>query len=225
MFFSPLTALFLATAALAAPSSHEVALAEHVLPSRSTKMECADPVKRTAINSGINQAWVLSLAAKRYINEQGSTDPLYIAYFGANDPARILSVFNIVANAVDSPTLLNLQCVCEGYTGAGYSFPANSYYNETATARFCDKFFTQLRTTRAICNSPPPFADNGYTTGGVSLHLLAHALITDVYEYNVYSHSEPYGCSEVRNLPDADKRNNAENYNCYAAEVYKKTQC
>ncbi|KAJ7669961.1 hypothetical protein DFH06DRAFT_1372504 [Mycena polygramma] len=198
-------------------------VAPRTLPARSTNVACSDPDKRATIEFSINQAWVLSYAAKRYINERGTSDPLYISYFGANDPARILSVFYVVENAAYSPTPLSLLCQsdrssCTGYTPA-WSHPAVPYYNWTATVNYCDEFF-KLPSTRGLCTTTASSDTYGSTVGGVSVHEMARVLNEGIYDYYGV-----YGCSRCVRLSDEEKVKNAENYNCFAAEAYRRNQC
>ncbi|KAJ7669969.1 Metalloprotease [Mycena polygramma] len=197
-------------------------VAPRALPSRYTN-GCTDPTKRDKIDFSINQAWVLSYAAKRYINERGTSDPLYMSYFGANDPARILSVFAVVENAAYSRTTLTLQCdagspSCSGSLVA-WSHPAIPYYNLPATINYCDRFFN-LPSTRGLCNTTASYDTYGSTVGGTSLHEMTHSLNDGIYDY--YG---TYGCARCLQLPDTEKINNAENYNCFAAEAYMRNQC
>ncbi|KAG5635500.1 hypothetical protein H0H81_011035 [Sphagnurus paluster] len=88
----------------------------------------------------------------------------------------------------------------------------NAVANENSSSR---TIFFQEVPTIGVCSRTTVAARN--IRGGTTLHELTHALsgTSDV----------SYGCAANQALSDSDKFINADNYNCFATQVYANTRC
>ncbi|KAJ6466168.1 Metalloprotease [Mycena vitilis] len=179
--------------------------------SRSTSYLCPNSKRRAFIDSSITEAIALAGAGKDYIGLYGPSDPLYIAYFGANPSTSVSSVLDGVANVRTSAASLKLKCDETEYCEPGVIAYAD-FEEKPPLINYCDEFFLSFPRTRALCRYWTE-----YTTGGISVHELTHA-ISDTYD-------QIYGCEESKRLSDPEKINNADSFNCFTAAAYKKTKC
>ncbi|KAJ6481543.1 hypothetical protein C8R47DRAFT_1134745 [Mycena vitilis] len=192
-------------------------VAPRVLSAMYTDDQCADPTKRGIIEQSLNESTIMARLSQRYINERGVSDPAYSYYWGRNAAAPILSVFSRVENVQNFSTKLPLQCekspTCDRGALAHTDYRAGS--TTAVRINFCDLFFT-LPHANKVCGDPLN-NDDGDSFGGATLHELTHALSgTDDYAY---------GCAFVSDLPDNQKIDNAETYDCFAAQAYRTLQC
>ncbi|KAG8826157.1 hypothetical protein FRC17_008358 [Serendipita sp. 399] len=150
-------------------------------------------------------ASLASLAAN-YISSRGTGDSLFRAYFGASTSSKPLTVFRAVANENSSTRTLNCSDpygVC-GNGVIAYTLTSTTNIYEVTTSRLCSGTTVNSRNIR----------------GGTTLHELTHALsgTTDV----------GYGCPYDQSLAASSPsraQSNADNYNCFATQVYQNTQC
>ncbi|KAF8650947.1 hypothetical protein AX16_005014 [Volvariella volvacea WC 439] len=171
---------------------------------------CSDSSRRAFIDASYTEAKSLASGATSYINSRGASDSLYRAYWGANSVSTITSVFNGVAN--ENSSSRTLSCV-DSYGVCGGGVIA---YTVIATTNiyYCSIFFNQVPSSQ-LCGGTTVAARN--VRGGTTLHEITHAVsrTTDVV----------YGCAADQALSDSQKRVNADNYNCFATQVYANTRC
>ncbi|EAU82657.2 hypothetical protein CC1G_12425 [Coprinopsis cinerea okayama7 len=150
----------------------------------------------------VSESRTLATAASSYVNSRGTSDSLYVAYWGTNAASRVTSVFNAVAN--ENSSSRTLDCVDQyGVCGGG-----TIAYTVIATTNiyYCSIFFNQVSISQ-LCGGTTVAARN--VRGGTTLHELTHAVArTD---------DVAYGCAADQRLSTSQKIINADNYNVLRA--------
>ncbi|TFK29058.1 zincin [Coprinopsis marcescibilis] len=171
---------------------------------------CTNTSRRTFIDSSYTESRSLASGATSYINSRGTSDSLYVAYWGTNTASRVTGVFNGVVNENSSSRTMDCTDpygVCGGGTIAYTVIATTNIY-------FCPIFFNQVAST-SLCGGTTVAARN--VRGGTTLHEITHAVSrTD---------DVTYGCAADQRLSNAQKIINADNYNCFATQVYASTRC
>ncbi|KAG2012992.1 hypothetical protein CC2G_009935 [Coprinopsis cinerea AmutBmut pab1-1] len=171
---------------------------------------CTNASRRSFIDASVSESRTLATAASSYVNSRGTSDSLYVAYWGTNAASRVTSVFNAVAN--ENSSSRTLDCVDQyGVCGGG-----TIAYTVIATTNiyYCSIFFNQVSISQ-LCGGTSVAARN--VRGGTTLHELTHAVArTD---------DVAYGCAADQRLSNSQKIINADNYNCFSTQVYANTRC
>ncbi|KAF8650946.1 hypothetical protein AX16_005013 [Volvariella volvacea WC 439] len=163
-----------------------------------------DSQRRAFIDTSYAEARSLASGASTHIKNGGASDPLYKAYFGANPISNVTAIFDGLANQNSSITL---SCT-DPFLLCG---PNVITYTMTHTIYFCPTFFSQVPLTQ-LCSG------TSYNVRGVTiLHELTHVLYGTI--------DGVYSCQAAQILPDPRKLTNADNYNCFATQVYVDTVC
>ncbi|EIW62196.1 Metalloprotease [Trametes versicolor FP-101664 SS1] len=189
-------------------AKREIAVAHE----KRARVSCSDSSRNSFIASSFSEGRSLASIASSYVSSNGA-DTLFRSYFGTTSTSTVRSVLSAVANENSSSRTLN--CV-DPY---GYCTSGVIAYTLTATTNvyFCSLFFQEVPNSR-LCSGTTVASRN--IRGGTVLHELTHALSgTD---------DVGYGCSFDRNLGQTSPRQaaiNADNYNCFATQVYQNTQC
>ncbi|KIM28816.1 hypothetical protein M408DRAFT_133737 [Serendipita vermifera MAFF 305830] len=166
------------------------------------------------IRASYTEGTALAGLAAQYIAARGTSDPLFRAYFGATTSSIPYNV--LYAVSTESSATRTLDCT-DPYGGCTTGVLA---YTLTSTTNiyYCPVFFTEVPLSY-LCSGLSTVASRD-TAGGTTLHELTHALAnTEDYQY---------GCSTDRALAASSPSaamGNADNYNCFATEVYVQTQC
>jgi len=207
-FLSFVTHLALASIVLASPLKRNLVVSgENIVSSRElgnlekrAGVDCSDSTQSSFISASLSEAKTLANIAINYINSFGTSDSLFVTYFGATDSSSTqLEVFSRVA----SEKSLTLSCTdpslsCEGGIAA-YTIQA------TAGIYYCSDFYEQ-KALFGLCTGTP--VDSLRIRGGTTLHE-ATILLSETDESAV-------GCSEARSLASSDPNaasQNADNYN------------
>ncbi|TFK96912.1 Deuterolysin metalloprotease family-domain-containing protein [Pterulicium gracile] len=172
-------------------------------------ISCTNTSQRAQIQSSYTEAKSLATISANWISSN-SGNALYSAYFGTNSATTVRSRFTAIANENSSTRTLNCSDpygVCTGGVIAYMLIATTNIY-------FCSIFYNHLPHPR-LCSGTTVAQRN--LRGGTTLHELSHAVAstTDV----------TYGCAANQALSVANKLRNADNYNCFAAQVYQNTQC
>ncbi|KAF7304153.1 Neutral protease 2 [Mycena indigotica] len=192
------------------------AISNRALPQRRAVNICKTSSRKSFINASLTEAKELAATAASYISSQSSSrrsnssDSLYTSYFGKNPSSRVISIFNAVKN--EKSTTRKLSCVdthdaCDGNVIA-YTLIA------TTDIYFCDIFFKEVAHSN-LCKGTTVASRS--VRGGTTLHEFTHALSKTV--------DVSYGCENDQALSDAQKIRNADNFNCFATQVYADTAC
>lgn len=170
---------------------------------------CTAPEQKAFIDDSYIEGKSLAAYGASYINANGANE-LYKAYWGNTTTSRVLSVFNAVAN--ENSSSRTLSCV-DTYAVCSAGVIAYTV-TSTSNIHYCSIFFQEVPTI-GVCSRTTVAARN--IRGGTTLHELTHALsgTSDV----------SYGCAANQALSDSDKFINADNYNCFATQVYANTRC
>ncbi|KAL0070273.1 hypothetical protein AAF712_002765 [Marasmius tenuissimus] len=171
---------------------------------RRAVTECADSSKKSFIEASYTEGKELASITSQYIGSAGANDQLFTSYFGSNSPSSIASVYNDVAGETGNRLLScsDPASACDGNVIAYTIISTTDIY-------YCDIFFDEVPQSQ-LCGGTTPAARN--VRGGTTLHELTHALDN--------TDDVTYGCSNDKALPDAQKKINADNYNCFATEVF-----
>ncbi|KAI0637529.1 Metalloprotease [Trametes polyzona] len=179
---------------------------------KRARVSCSDSSRNSFISSSYSEGKSLASIAANYVSSRGA-DSLFQSYFGTTSTSTVRSVLSAVANENSSSRTLNCN---DPY---GYCTNGVIAYTLTSTTNvyFCSIFFQEVPSSR-LCGGTTVAARN--VRGGTVLHELTHALSgTD---------DVGYGCSFDQNLGRTNPRQaaiNADNYNCFATQVYQNTQC
>ncbi|KAK0452535.1 Metalloprotease [Armillaria borealis] len=170
---------------------------------------CSDSTKKAFITSSYSEAKSLASLSSSYISSNGKNS-LYTAYWGATATSTISGVYNAVASESSSSRTLS----CTDTYGACTSGVIAYTVISTTNIYYCSLFFNEVASTN-LCTGTTVAARN--IRGGTTLHELTHA-VADTDDVT-------YGCSADQALSDANAKINADNYNCFATQVYQNTQC
>ncbi|KAI0751869.1 Metalloprotease [Daedaleopsis nitida] len=179
---------------------------------KRASVSCSTSSYSSFISSSYTEGKSLASLAASYINSNGA-DSLFKSYFGSASTSTVRSKFTAVANENSSSRTLNCSDpygVCTGGVIA---------YTVTATTNiyYCSIFYNEVASPR-LCSGTTVASRN--IRGGTTLHELTHAVAgTD---------DIGYGCSYDMNLGQSSPSQaviNADNYNCFATQVYQNTQC
>ncbi|TFK98059.1 Metalloprotease [Pterulicium gracile] len=191
-------------------SSHSVSVditgdvaKRHLLPKRAV-VQCDDSSRASFIQSSYDEAKELATVASDYISGGGGT--LYDDYFSSNSQSTVGGNFDSVIG--ENSSSRGLYCtdphdVCTGGVIAYMLIATTEIY-------FCDIFFDEV--------AHPQLCSGGTTVesrnirGGTTLHELTHA-VSGTDDIN-------YGCPGNQALSASEQVINADNYNCFATEVY-----
>ncbi|PFH47136.1 hypothetical protein AMATHDRAFT_43144 [Amanita thiersii Skay4041] len=170
---------------------------------------CTDFSKKSFIDAGYTEAKLLARVASSYVSTHGA-DSLYQQYFKTTPTSTVISVYNAVANENSSSRTLN----CNDPFGACTSGVIAYTVISTTNIYFCSIFFTELPLS-SLCTGTPVSSRN--IRGETILHELTHAVAG--------TEDIVYGCSNDIALSASNSVRNADNYSCFAAQVYQNTEC
>ncbi|KAK0438721.1 Metalloprotease [Desarmillaria tabescens] len=183
---------------------------KHDLPSlnRCAVDICTDNTKKNVINQSYTNAKSMASIASSFISTN-STSSVYTAYFSTSPTSVVKGVFDNVAN--ESSRTRTMDCsdplnFCVTGAIAFTVFPSTNIY-------FCDSFFCYSPLT-GLCDGT---ADQNITRARITLHEFTHATSGTI--------DVIYGCNNDQLLPAVEQPTNADNYNCFASQVYQDTQC
>jgi deuterolysin len=182
-----------------------------VLDSRA-KVSCSSSTQNSFISSSYTEGKSLASLASSYISTNGANS-LFKSYFGTTSTTTVRNKFNSVANEASTSRTLN----CADPYGACTSGVIAYTLISSTNIYFCSLFYNEVTTTR-LCSGTTVASRN--IRGGTTLHELTHAVAgTD---------DIGYGCSYDQSLGQSSPSQaaiNADNYNCFATQVYASTQC
>ncbi|TRM67414.1 Deuterolysin metalloprotease family-domain-containing protein [Schizophyllum amplum] len=184
-------------------------VAKRHLEEKRATVSCSNTSYRSFISSSYTEGKALASLAASYINSNGRSS-LFTAYWGQSSTSTVASKFTAVANENSSSRTLNCSDpygVCDGNVIA-YTLIA------TTNIYYCSIFYNEVASTR-LCSGTTVASRN--VRGGTTLHELTHA-VADTDDVT-------YGCSADQALSDSQSVINADNYNCFATQVYQNTQC
>ncbi|EJD50714.1 hypothetical protein AURDEDRAFT_159862 [Auricularia subglabra TFB-10046 SS5] len=184
-------------------------VAKRTLPQKRSRVTCSNSSQNSFISASYTEGKQLASLASSYIASNGANS-LYTSYFKTTSTSNVRGVFNGVANENSSSRTLSCTDpygVCNGnviaytVTSTTNIYYCSIFYNEVASSRLCSGTTVASRNVR----------------GGTTLHELTHAVsgTTDV----------GYGCAFDQSLSASQAYRNADNYNCFATQVYQNTQC
>jgi len=175
-------------------------------------VSCSNSSQASYISAAYSESKSLASIAASYTSANGSSS-LFTSYWKTNSPSTIASRFSAVASENTSARTLNCSDpygVCTGgviaYTLISGNRPiyfCSIFYNEVSTGNLCTGTSVASRNIR----------------GGTVLHESTHAISS------ISTTDVGYGCSYDQGLSASNQLNNADNYNCYATQVYASTRC
>ncbi|EPQ52527.1 Metalloprotease [Gloeophyllum trabeum ATCC 11539] len=182
------------------------------LKAKRATVSCSNSSQRSFISSSYTEGKSLASIASSYVSSNGANS-LYTSYFGSTPTSTVINVLNRVANENSGSRTLNCN---DPYSVCGNGVIA---YTVTSTTNiyFCSIFYDEVTTSR-LCSDTSVASRN--IRGGTVLHEITHATSgTD---------DIGYGCSYDQNLGRTSPSQaaiNADNYNCFATQVYASTRC
>ncbi|KAI9060880.1 Metalloprotease [Trametes sanguinea] len=179
---------------------------------RRARVSCSSSSEASFISSAYSEGKSLASIAANYVASNGA-DSLFRSYFGSTSTSTVRSVLSNVANENSSSRTLN----CADPYGACTSGVIAYTVTSTTNVYFCSLFYSEVTTSR-LCSGTSVASRN--IRGGTVLHELTHATSGTV--------DVGYGCSYDQSLGQSNPREaaeNADNYNCFATQVYQNTQC
>ncbi|KAF9445020.1 zincin [Macrolepiota fuliginosa MF-IS2] len=187
----------------------DVAKREFPLIKRETFF-CANATQTAFMNGSYIEAKSLASISSSYVSSKGASDPVYTAYFGANPTSQVITILNAVAN--ENSSSRSMDCTDE-LEVCGPGIIAYTLLS-TGDIYYCSIFFDEAP-TNTLCTVTTVASRNA--RGGTTLHELTHAT-SGTKDVN-------YGCDTNQQLTDPQKISNADNYACFATQVYANTQC
>ncbi|RPD55117.1 Metalloprotease [Lentinus tigrinus ALCF2SS1-7] len=179
---------------------------------KRARVTCSNSSQNSFISSSYSEGKSLASIAANYVSSNGANS-LFRSYFGSASTSTVRSVLSAVAS--ENSSSRTLSCT-DTY---GYCDPGVIAYTLISTTNiyFCSIFFNEVASSR-LCSGTTVASRN--IRGGTVLHELTHAVAgtTDV----------GYGCSYDMSLGSSSPSQavrNADNYNCFATQVYQNTQC
>ncbi|EEB99879.1 hypothetical protein MPER_00327, partial [Moniliophthora perniciosa FA553] len=144
-------------------------------------------------------------ASLSYISQNPRSD-LYYRYFKNNNPNAVASMFNAVATGSSSWRTIDIDC----------SDPYGNCQSRGWVAYTLDPPVRNVPQSD-LCTGATS-VDKRNVRGAIMLHELTHALNGTV---DINRH----GCPVDEQLDANVQLRNADNYNCFAASVWKNTRC
>ncbi|KAI0773565.1 Metalloprotease [Fomes fomentarius] len=181
---------------------------------KRSRVSCSNSSQSSFISSSYSEGQSLASIAANYISSRGA-DSLFTSYFGTGSTTTVRNVFTAVANENSSSRTLNCA---DPYSVCGNGVIAYTAITSTSSnIYYCSIFYNEVASSR-LCSGTTVASRN--IRGGTTLHELTHAVsgTTDV----------GYGCAFDQNLGQTNPSQaarNADNYNCFATQVYQNTQC
>ncbi|KAI0368404.1 Metalloprotease [Pilatotrama ljubarskyi] len=179
---------------------------------KRARVSCSNSSQSSFISSSYSEGKSLASIASSYVASHGA-DSLFKSYFGSTSTSTVRNVLNNVANENSSSRTLN----CADPYGACSNGVIAYTVISTTNIYFCSIFYNEVTTSR-LCSGTSVASRN--IRGGTVLHELTHATSgTD---------DIGYGCSYDQSLGQSSPSQaaiNADNYNCFATQVYQNTQC
>ncbi|KAH9887669.1 Metalloprotease [Cubamyces lactineus] len=179
---------------------------------KRARVSCSSSSDASFISSAYSEGKSLASIAANYVSSHGA-DSLFRSYFGSTSTSTVRSVLSNVANENSSSRTLN----CADPYGACTSGVIAYTVTSTTNVYFCSLFYSEVTTSR-LCSGTSVASRN--IRGGTVLHELTHATSGTV--------DVGYGCSYDQSLGQSNPREaaeNADNYNCFATQIYQNTQC
>ncbi|KAI0337151.1 Metalloprotease [Trametopsis cervina] len=179
---------------------------------KRAKTSCSNSSQSSFISSSYTEGKQLASIASSYVASNGANS-LFKSYFGSTSTSTVRNVLNNVANENSSSRTLN----CSDPYGACTSGVIAYTVISTTNVYFCSLFYNEV-TTSKLCSGTSVASRN--IRGGTTLHELTHATSGTV--------DVGYGCSYDQSLGSSSPSqaaSNADNYNCFATQVYASTQC
>ncbi|KAL0569165.1 hypothetical protein V5O48_012805 [Marasmius crinis-equi] len=177
---------------------------------KRARTTCSDASQLSFLNSAYSEGKSMAAAAANYISSNGA-DALFTAYFKTNSATTIRNTFVNVANENSSTRTLS----CTADPGACQDGVIAYTAVATTNVYVCSIFFQEVSQS-ALCSGQTTVAARNIR-GATVLHELTHATSGTV--------DITYGCSADQALSAAIQQSNADNYNCFASEVWLNTQC
>ncbi|KAL0581664.1 hypothetical protein V5O48_000365 [Marasmius crinis-equi] len=183
---------------------------KHELIDKRARTTCSNSSQLSFLNSAYSEAKSMAAAAANYISSNGANS-LFTAYFKTNSATTIRGVFTNVANENSSTRTLSCTDALGACSAGVIAYTATS----TTNVYVCSIFFQEL-SQNALCTGQTTVAARNIR-GATILHELTHATSGTV--------DVTYGCSADQSLSAANQRSNADNYNCFASQVWQTAQC
>jgi len=176
-------------------------------------VDCSDSGQSWFITTSRSEARTLATTAIGYLQDFGTNDSVFVAYFGAglNNYTMQQNIFTNVAN----DNSLTLSCTDPAYICGNSGVDA--YSLGSPNIYFCSIFYNQVPTS-SLCSGTT--VDYGSIRGATMIRQVTRAL-SDT------SNGES-GCSDARSLASSNPDFaiwNSGNYRCFAIQVYANTQC
>lgn len=180
---------------------------------------CQDESRKRIIDASYRESRGLARLAANYIGRNGD-DELFKEYFKTNDANTIRQSFRNVARENVSTRSLN----CRDETGDCKGGRTIAYtVIRTGNIYYCDIFYKEV-SVRDLCRNVK--VNDRRIRGGTTLHEMIHG--------NSFENAAPradwildagYGCDFDKTLDAQQQAHNADNYNCFATQVYKNMAC
>ncbi|KAF9269532.1 zincin [Marasmius fiardii PR-910] len=176
---------------------------EHLPLEKRARSTCSG-TQGTFVSSAYTEGKQMASAAASYVSSNGANS-LYTSYFKTASTSTVRGVLSNVANENSSTRTLNCNDALGACTSGVIAY----------TVYFCSIFFQEVAQSR-LCNGGTTVAARNIR-GATVLHELTHATsgTDDII----------YGCSSDRALSASQSIDNADNYNCFASQVWQDTQC
>ncbi|ESK82326.1 neutral protease 2 [Moniliophthora roreri MCA 2997] len=173
---------------------------------------CNDPAKKAFIDAAHFEGQALAAAAAKYINDNRQNS-LFRSYFKNNDPAAVENKLTLAATENDPNRTLD----CNDPYNYCASHPNVIAFTVIADTNifFCPIFFDEVP-QNDLCTGATSVSERNIR-GGTALHELTHAVSSTI--------DVSYGCGDDQDLYADDQLVNADNYNCFATQVWQDTQC
>ncbi|KAH7106052.1 hypothetical protein BKA62DRAFT_349430 [Auriculariales sp. MPI-PUGE-AT-0066] len=172
--------------------------------SRATNICKRNGSWRKTISSSYPGTKKLGAVARDYVKKNGKS-ALFKKYFGNQSTKKVADVLNRVAVENDKKRTVDCVASCKPGVVAYTVFPGSNI--------FMCPFWFKLGTLYDMCHK----GYTGMVKGEAFLHELTHATSHTV--------DASYGCDNDVKLNKATAINNADSYNCFSKEVWKKTSC
>ncbi|KAH9936816.1 Metalloprotease [Epithele typhae] len=176
-------------------------------------VSCSSSSMASFISASYTEGKSLASIASSYIASNGANS-LFRSYFGSSSTSSVRSVLNAVANENSSSRTLNCS---DPYGVCGSGVIAYTLISGSRPIYYCSIFYNEVATSR-LCSGTTVASRN--VRGGTTLHELTHAASN--------TGDVGYGCAYDMSLAASSPSSalsNADNYNCFATQVYQNTQC
>ncbi|KAJ8073639.1 hypothetical protein PM082_011917 [Marasmius tenuissimus] len=181
-----------------------------LLPPNLSTISCNDANRATILKNAHTDAKTLAASVASDIRAH-PTSETWNKFFGGNNAEDIAKRFDLIAQ--DSGTR-KIYCNQDPANLCGSAGAYTVLGGSTSDIYVCEWWFTALDTPQ-ICSLDINSIDS--SKGGVILHEMSHATAN--------TDDAGYWCGPVQKLTAAQKRNNADNYQCMALNLYRLNKC